>query len=924
LRDPACFALPLAGTGGQESGVGKTRNQTAAAMSESPVATQAPSTVVADDLSQTLAQAEARVAAEILRVGPGETYRTLLAEYDALIREANLDNGRQLAAGRTALHTELARHWVEAEVRAQGYDRPFALVALGGTGRAELTPYSDLDFALLVDDAVEDNRFLLRLQHATLKGHDFERTCGFSFTALAFNLDDAARQVDKQLNSFLDLRPVYDPHGLAETFRQRIRLTFDPFEHFLHVRTFWKSEWEKAACDCERAAQFDIKNDGLRVFLAGIWTLAGERFVHSHDIYRQLADPRDLQAYYLLLRLRAWIHSRRGPAQAGGNGRHPQDVLGFDDFLEFGAMLGSEADEDARFAFANEVRARLLSARRRVARFTKGIIERELKLGRRIGPRSPIVMGVGGLSHTGTAPGADARERSRAAMSLVLASQHYGVPIDPAELEATFRDAGDWLVRVPELAALFYESRGSLADSFAFLAQFDGAEDRLFPGHARFEVSVDARMVAERRCLRGAFAREKLRDLDKLVREGRERIDRAVSATRANDPNRDVDERVEAARLGADELAAVRLALKTKRLPLTPGDVAWRQNQRIPREERFASGFSDIPLADYYEPYAQECEFPPETLRLAQFLVAHRRTFKDLSGTPNDTQKVREFCALCSDERHLRALYVFTCADRAEWESAITEPSRWFNIGELCIKAISEFRPPADPTRALADAGFAPDQQAILKDLGPDLYSGVYRRHASRFGEHLVRLSQEGETTGPKAALLHHGTSRILGVAARDYRGLAATISGALRRCRVRLSQAHLFSAMNYGLALDFFHIAAGDAPVTPEVPRAVEDAIRRHLHIADADEAEMPRVPGVAILQEWRTGLYCLRFETRADSEGLLYALTYRVYRYLRGNIFALSAHSNRGDASISVYHSLPNDLSLADAQKIVAEMFG
>jgi hypothetical protein len=69
---------------------------------------------------------------------------------------------------------------------------------------------------------------------------------------------------------------------------------------------------------------------------------------------------------------------------------------------------------------------------------------------------------------------------------------------------------------------------------------------------------------------------------------------------------------------------------------------------------------------------------------------------------------------------------------------------------------------------------------------------------------------------------------------------------------------------------------------------------------------------------------LFCLRFETSEDGRGLVYALAYRVFRHLRGNIFALTAHAARGRAFVSVYHSLPPDLSLAQAQELVAAQFG
>lgn len=245
-----------------------------------------------------IAAAENRVLEVVRECGPLAAYRRLLAESDALIRGADLDNGRAMATARTAIFTALTGQWAETQQRALGYAKPFAVVALGGTGRAEVTPCSDLDFAFLFDEAIEGNAFLLELQRQTLHTDEFQRQHGFRCAALPFGLDDVPALAGKQLNSFLDMRAVFDPAGLAERFRERIRATCDPFEHFLHLRGFWKGQWEAAASGSERLDRFDIKNDGLRVFLGGIWTLAGKTFSHSHEVYRALDDPRDLAAYH--------------------------------------------------------------------------------------------------------------------------------------------------------------------------------------------------------------------------------------------------------------------------------------------------------------------------------------------------------------------------------------------------------------------------------------------------------------------------------------------------------------------------------------------------------------------------------------------------------------------------------------------------
>lgn len=868
---------------------------------------------------------EQHVADEIRRSGYREAFTRLLAENDAWIRRPELGNGRQIVTARTAVFTGLISHWAAAQQQAFGYDKPFAVVALGGTGRAEMTPCSDLDFAFLFDDALEGNSFLLDLQRRVLHSDAFAEELGFTCLPLPFSLEDVPGLADKQLNSFLDMRPVYDPQGLADRFRERIRATFDPFRHFLHVWSFWCEQWEKAAGESERLDRFDIKNEGLRVFLAGIWTLAGKRFIHSGEVYETLEDRRDLEAYDFLLRLRGFVHLRhRGNGARRGDGNHPEDVLGFDDFIALGELLGPDAGERERFLFANEVRARLLAARRRVAQFAKGVIEQELKCGREVSPGNPIVFHLGGLSHTVSDLCRTNREKSQAAISLLLASQHYGVPVAPAELQTTFRNAGDWLVRTPELSALFYEQHGSLADSFEFLSQVEGAEERLFPGYAKFEASLDARVAAERKSLRSALERQKMRALEQLVRQGQVQLAAAVSAEQVRDLAGGVFPETEAALLDPDDLAAVKLALKTKRLPLTDDDRAVRVDERRPLLDRFSTGLSEIPLAEYYEPYRTDCEFTERTVRLVEFLIAHRRVFKEFSQDGiNDTTLVVNFAAHCQDEQQLRALFVFTVADRTDWENERADPARWFNIRELYTKAMLRFRPGADPTRALNASGYSVEQLEILRDFGVDFFGGVYRQYANRFGAQLVRMVEEPEAAGPRAAILRAGMTTIIGVAARDYRGLAATISGAFLHHGIALRQAHLFSAAQHGLVLDFFHVAAREKPLPTEVTRDIEEAVQRQLYIAETDEASLPVVRGCVSIKEWRAGQYCLQYEGTEDVSVLIYPLAYKVFRHLGGNIFGLTARPARSRALVSVYLNLPPGVSLEQAQAIVSERF-
>lgn len=878
---------------------------------------------------------EDRVRAAIGRDGPLEAFRQLIAANDALILGADLDNGREIAANRTAIYRGLMAHWAAEKQEALGYDGAFAVVALGGTGRDEMTPCSDTDFAFLFDDVIEGNAFLMELQRQSLHTGEFRKRCGFAGETQPFNLDDMPNLEGKQLNAFVDMRPVYDPDGLAPRFRERIRATYDPFEHFLHVSRSWRDHWGESIAESERLDRFDIKSDGLRIFLAGIWSLAGKEFRHSHAIYGELEDRRDLDAYDFLLRIRAFIHLRRGTRrQPSATGNHPEDILSFDDFTAFGDILGPEASERERFEFANEVRERLLSARRRVDRFTWGAIGRELKQGRSIRSGSAIVYGTGGLRDAAAADRKSDRERSRAALAVLLASQRYELPVDPSEMETTFRNAGDWLIPVPELSALFYETRGSLANSLEFLSQLPGAQERLFPGYAKFESSLDTRVITERKSLRGALLRQKIHALENDWREGRRQLYEARNPQELTDADYETSIPVEAALLDADHLAAVKLALKTKRLPETAEDLAARSDATLPLHERFSSGLSGIPLEHYYTRSFAPCEFTAATLEIARFLVVHRRLFKERADQDlMDARQVKELIAQCgNDEARLRALFVFTCADRTEWESEARDPARWFNIRELYAKARMEFHPDFDPTRKVATVGYSPEELEILNDFGRDFFEGIYRHYAIRFGGYLLRLAAAAADSNstalpPRVDRIRIGTSEILAAAARDHPGIAASISGAFWKHGVELRQAHLFSATNHGLALDFFHLA----PVPPEaepqpgavadLARAIVEAIEQNLYISEEDEAGLPGIAENVTLEQTASGLYHLRAETARDVGALIYVMTCKAYRCLGANIHGLAAHTGRNHAWVSVYLNLPETMSLNKAREIIGD---
>jgi hypothetical protein len=197
----------------------------------------------------------------------------------------------------------------------------------------------------------------------------------------------------------------------------------------------------------------------------------------------------------------------------------------------------------------------------------------------------------------------------------------------------------------------------------------------------------------------------------------------------------------------------------------------------------------------------------------------------------------------------------------------------------------------------------------------------MYRKYAARFGSYLVNLADRrtGRNPAPKAAIVRDGTATLLGVAARDFPGLAACITGELWKSGYSLAQANLFSAINQGLALDFFHVSpTGPAP-SDDLARSVERAIVEHRHIGPDDEDSLTKLDGELVLEEVRPGQYRLRHDTPKDTAGLVYSLCYKVLRDLHGNIHGLKSQVARGQSFISIYLSLPPDQTFEEARQVV-----
>ena len=162
-----------------------------------------------------------------------ETYRQNKAEALRMITDcgASTRGVRNTLRALSGLADELLRTlWRQA-----GLDAPFALVAVGGFGRGELFPHSDVDvLVLLPDDESPDTNVELktRIESFISACWDTGLEIGSSVRTLADCLAEAAKDVTVQ-TSLLEARRVDGDAQLFNVFQRRFDAVMDPRAFFV-------------------------------------------------------------------------------------------------------------------------------------------------------------------------------------------------------------------------------------------------------------------------------------------------------------------------------------------------------------------------------------------------------------------------------------------------------------------------------------------------------------------------------------------------------------------------------------------------------------------------------------------------------------------------------------------------------------------
>jgi [protein-PII] uridylyltransferase len=296
---------------------------------------------VQDLLKKIEAAAEARLA-----FSPDATPAEKLARYKhflkveshrlKLMHRAGAD-GREICQARAAILDALLRHlWATAKknlsAQAQKEFPPIALVALGGFGRAELNPHSDIDFMFLHDGQVVGTKplpYLAKLIDGILYPlWDIGLKIGYSVRDLADCVKVANADMQSK-TSLIESRLIAGNENLFAKFQKAVvqKCVLGYEEKYIAARledqATRRAKFGNSACMQEP----NVKNGcgGLRDFQNLLWMSFFKYRTRSlRDLQTQEfvseAERKQLEAAYeFLLRVRTELHY---------NTSRPQDVLG--------------------------------------------------------------------------------------------------------------------------------------------------------------------------------------------------------------------------------------------------------------------------------------------------------------------------------------------------------------------------------------------------------------------------------------------------------------------------------------------------------------------------------------------------------------------------------------------------------------------
>ena len=432
-----------------------------------------------------------------------EALRDGLTESNQGIRTASLTDGWAIVNHRGRVIREAMKCFYQQVVRESPPRGAFAIHALGGTGRQEICPGSDVDVGIVVENIEENEHFL---HHVSQQLREIAPLMpGLRDVVKANAFPDLA---DKKHFDLTSLASLLDADLLVGDvgFDHRIRRVCQQRAAELGLEFIFAINQDLRQFD-QRYPQlpgdvgaFHVKNGigGLRNFQMTMWLYSFERWIPSVQVYEQVRStrrfdsegaptPKVLNAVSILFSVRCWIEQRREDQRREDQRRQDQrrqdqrgegqptdlskrrreslliDVVDMEAFLErFGAegLTGLNAARETISSYRRETLDRLLE---------HGVVVPETD--------GLVVWGANGL-HIGV--DAMFRDATDLFYSLYGAQQRFLIPIDKSTKRAAQKNIAESLRPDAALIELMV-APGAIYPALRDWSEF-GILDKLIPG----------------------------------------------------------------------------------------------------------------------------------------------------------------------------------------------------------------------------------------------------------------------------------------------------------------------------------------------------------------------------------------------------------------------------------------------------------
>ena len=243
-------------------------------------------------------------------------FRTEKAALLRSLASSGTSSTRGVRATLAAL-AKLADDTLKALWQQAGFDSPFALLAVGGYGRDELFPYSDVDVLVLLPDGEsvdEDEALKTQIENFIGNCWDTGLEIGSSVRTLTQCLHEAANDVTVQ-TSLLEGRLITGSADLFSAFQKRFFAALDPHAFFV-AKTLELRQRHSKFEDTPYALEPNCKESpgGLRDLQVILWVAKAAGYGSNWDELAQNSlatafEVKQLKHNEALLRLiRARLH----------------------------------------------------------------------------------------------------------------------------------------------------------------------------------------------------------------------------------------------------------------------------------------------------------------------------------------------------------------------------------------------------------------------------------------------------------------------------------------------------------------------------------------------------------------------------------------------------------------------------------------